>query len=246
MLIARDMAHALDPVRFAVDCGVTPDEWQADLLRAMPRRGLLLCSRQSGKTTTTALMAAHTATYEPGALVIIVSPSQRQSVEMLRTIRLLLGKVEGAPTQGQSVLKLELENGSRLIALPGTGDTIRGFAGARLVVVDEASRVPDDLIAAVRPMLATSGGSLIALTTPAGKRGWFYEAWHGDGEWTRVRVSADQCPRISKEFLAEELKELGAARFSEEYGLEFRDDDEAAFPVAVIEQAFTHEVRPLW
>jgi phage FluMu gp28-like protein len=145
------------------------------------------------------------------------------------------------------VLKVEFANGSRILALPGSEKTVRGFAGAALVIIDEASRVPDDLLAAVRPMLATrADGRLIALTTPAGKRGWFYEAWHGDGDWMRVRVAASDCPRISKEWLAEELKELGAARFSEEYGLEFRDDDEAAFPVAVIENAFTTEVKPLW
>jgi hypothetical protein len=248
MLMAADFARAVDPVIFAQDCGITPDPWQADLLRAMPKRALLLCSRQSGKTTTTALMAAHRATYEAGALVVVVSPSQRQSAEMLRTIKNLLGNLAGAPEFGsESVLKLELANGSRILAMPGSERTVRGFAGVSLVIIDEASRVVDELIAAVRPMLATrSDGALIALTTPAGRRGWFYEAWQGDGDWTRIRVPASDCPRISKEFLAEEFKELGAARFSEEYQLEFRDADEAAFPVAVIDAAFTKLVEPLW
>ncbi len=84
------------------------------------------------------------------------------------------------------------------------------------------------------------------MTTPAGKRGWFYEAWIGQSDWTRVKVTAKDCPRISQEFLDEELRELGAMRFSEEYGLEFRDSDEAVFPLAVIEKAFTPEVTPLW
>jgi len=248
MLIARDMAFALDPVAFAEACGVTPDPWQAGLLTSCAPRALLLCSRQSGKTTVTAIIALHCALYQPGALVVVVSPSQRQSAEMLRTIKGLHMHLEGAPElRSESVLKVEFANGSRILALPGSEKTVRGFAGAALVIIDEASRVEDDLLAAVRPMLATrADGRLIALTTPAGKRGWFYEAWHGDGDWMRVRVAASDCPRISKEWLAEELKELGAARFSEEYGLEFRDDDEAAFPVAVIEQAFTTEVQPLW
>src|SRR3981189_3613141 len=96
MLMARDLARQPDPVLFAADCGITPDPWQADLLRAMPRRALLLCSRQSGKTTTTALTALHRATYEPSALVVVVSPSQRQSAEMLRTIKGLHGRLDGA------------------------------------------------------------------------------------------------------------------------------------------------------
>ncbi len=96
-------------------------------------------------------------------------------------------------------------------------------------------------------MLATSAaGRLIALTTPAGKRGFFYEAWHGDNSWHRVQVRAEDCPRISKEFLAEELRELGPTRYSEEYGLQFIDSDTSAFPTTIIDRAFTSEVRPLW
>jgi len=137
--------------------------------------------------------------------------------------------------------------GSRIIALPGTERTIRGYAGADLVVIDEAARVEDDLLAAVRPMLATTDGHLIALTTPAGKRGWFYETWISEGsDWHRVKVAASDCPRISPEFLDEELRELGAMRFSEEYQLEFRDSDEAVFPTEIIARAFTSNVVPLW
>ena len=65
-------------------------------------------------------------------------------------------------------------------------------------------------MAAVRPMLAVSQGRLIALSTPAGKRGWFYEAWIGGDSWHRVKVAATDCPRISQAFLDEELRELGA------------------------------------
>ena len=51
-----------------------------------------------------------------------------------------------------------LQNGSRLLALPGDndGDTIRGLANVRLAIIDEAARCSDALIAAIRPMLATN------------------------------------------------------------------------------------------
>jgi hypothetical protein len=231
--LADTLARALDPVSLALDVGITPDPWQAELLRTRPRRSLLLCSRQSGKTTATALTALWTAIYEAPALVIICSPSQRQSIETLRSLMLYHSKLQGAPAlNGESVLKAQFSNGSRILALPGTEKTVRGLAGAALVIIDEAARVDDELLAAVRPMLATSegGGRLIALTTPAGKRGWFFEAWIGTGDWTRVRVPATDCPRISAEFLADEMKELGPMAFSEEYCLEFRDDSESVFP----------------
>jgi hypothetical protein len=171
---------------------------------------------------------------------------------MLRSIKLMHRHLDnGVPLKTESVLKLELENDSRILALPGgesDGRTIRGLAGARLIIVDEAARVPDELFAAIRPMLATrSDGAMILLSTPAGRRGAFYELWHNnDPTWHRVRVPASDCPRISKEFLAEELRELGAARFSEEYELAFIDSDTSAFSTAIIDSAFTSEVSTLW
>jgi hypothetical protein len=248
-MMTKDLCRALDPALIAIDAGITPDPWQATLLRERPRRSLLLCSRQSGKSTVTALTALDTAIYQAPALVLLVSPSQRQSAELFRTVMLFHSKLDGAPALDmQSVLRAEFANGSRILALPGTERTIRGYAKADLVVIDEAARVEDELLAAVRPTLATStgGGRLIALTTPAGKRGWFFDAWTGTDDWHRTRVSAADCPRITKEFLDEELRELGQQRFSEEYGLEFLDPDEAVFPTAIIDQAFTSEVRPLW
>jgi hypothetical protein len=248
-MMAKDIARALDPTLLAIDAGLTPDPWQADLLRARPRRSLLLCSRQAGKTTVTALTALDTAIYSAPALVLLVSPSQRQSAELFRTVMMFHSKLQGAPElTAESVLKAEMSNGSRILALPGTERTIRGYSKADLVVIDEAARVEDELLAAVRPMLAISagGGRLIALTTPAGKRGWFFDAWTGSDDWHRTRVPASECPRITKEFLDEELRELGPIRFSEEYGLEFRDSEECVFPSEIIARAFTSEVAPLW
>jgi len=249
MSMARDLVRHLDRALLAFDCGLVPDPWQTRLLRERPRRSLLLCSRQSGKSTVTALMALWTAIFEAPALVVLFSPSQRQSAELFRTVMQFHARLEGAPRlNAESVLKAEMENGSRILALPGTEKTIRGYAKAVLVVIDEAARVEDELLAAVRPMLATSqgGGRLIALSTPAGKRGWFFEAWTSAEDWTRVRVSAEDCPRISKEFLDEELRSLGAQRFSEEYGLAFLDPDESVFSTAIIDAAFSNEVKPLW
>ncbi len=115
------------------------------------------------------------------------------------------------------------------------------------LICDEASRIDDKLIGAVRPMLAVGGGRLVMLTTPAGKRGHFYESWVGDDpQWHRVKVNASDCPRISREFLDSELKALGTKMFESEYGLVFHDDDEAMFSDEMITRAFTPEVLPLW
>ena len=247
MLIGRDVAFALDPVLFAAACGVVCDPWQAALLRARPNRALLNCSRQSGKSTVCAVLGLHTAIFTPGTTVVIVSPTQNQSAELLRTVRGLHAHLDGAPRlDAESVLKIELDNGSRIRALPGTERSVRGMV-ADLVIFDEASRCEDSLFTACRPMVATTGGALILLSTPAGKRGEFFKLWHNDDPtWTRVRVPVSECRRISAEFLAGELKDMGPARYSEEYLLEFVDNDAAAFPTDIIDRAFTSEFRALW
>ena len=77
--MAQDLSLALDPALIGERVGLTLDPWQATLIREQPKRALLLCSRQSGKSTATALLALHVAIFQPGALILLLSPSQRQS-----------------------------------------------------------------------------------------------------------------------------------------------------------------------
>src|SRR5207249_8810164 len=121
------------------------------------------------------------------------------------------------PARKRTELQLHLVNRSRIIALPESERTIRGYSGARLLVVDEAARVDDGLYRSVRPMLAVSRGRLLALSTPFGRRGWFFDAWEGAEDWQRLKITADQCPRITPEFLAEERRALGERWFAQEY-----------------------------
>lgn len=208
-MLGADLAAALDPVRVMEAAGLCPDPWQEQVLRSSSNRLLLNCSRQSGKSTVTAALAAHDAIYKAPALVLLLSPSLRQSQELFRKVSAFFRSLTVAPApEGDSALRLELANGSRIISLPGTEGTIRGFSGASLIVIDEAARVADDLYRSVRPMLAVSNGRLIAMTTPWGKRGFFFEEWAGDGNWERLRITAEMCPRISKEFLDEERASL--------------------------------------
>jgi Terminase large subunit, T4likevirus-type, N-terminal len=249
-VISADIARALDPVLFAHDCGIEPDPWQAEVLRLQPRRTLLLCSRQSGKSTVSALLGLWTALYQPEALVLFVSPSLRQSSELFRTCMQFYQRLKDVPALDmESTLRAQFSNGSRIVSLPGSEKTTRGYSKATLIVCDEAARVEDSLMSALRPMLATSkgGGKFVMLSTPAGTRGAFYEYWAtGGDDWHRVEVPASACPRISKEFLDEELRQMGKQRFDEEYGLQFLDPEDAVFPEAIIDAAFTHEVVPLW
>jgi hypothetical protein len=243
--LGLDFARALDPCLLARDVGITPDAIQAQLLTTTSRKTLVLCCRQWGKSTTTAIVALHEAVYVPNSMIVVISPSQPQSTELFKKIHGFWQLLPGAPAAEQeSLTRMQLANGSRIISLPGSEKTVRGYSAATLIIMDEASRVPDELLQAVRPMLATTSGRFIALTTPAGRRGWFYEAWnHGEG-WERISVKGVDCPRISKEFLAEEMQALGPMRFSEEYECQFVDQNTSAFSTALIEQALRDDFAP--
>jgi len=241
--LALDLARALDPVALAREVGMIPDDWQARVLRSRSGRILLNCCRQSGKTTVAALLSVHTAVYRSGALVLIVSASERQARELFRCALVAyrtLGRP--VPSEAENALSLSLENGSRIIVVPATAGTVRGYAAAALLVIDEAAQVPDELYATVRPMLAVSGGRVVLMSTPFGRRGFFFEAWRSEEPWERYTVPATEVPRIPAEFLAEESRTLGEWWFRQEYLCQFLDATSAAFRETDIEAAFDPEV----
>jgi hypothetical protein len=141
---------------------------------------------------------------------------------------------------------MEYGNGSRIVCLPGKEATIRGFSGVSLLIVDEASRVDDALYASIRPMLAVSGGRIVLLSTPFGKRGFFHQEWtEGGAAWHRAKITAHDCPRISKEWLETERKAIGDWWFAQEYLCEFVDTIDQVFRFEDIQAALDPNVKPL-
>jgi hypothetical protein len=209
----------------------------------------LLCSRQAGKSQSVAAVALKTALLEPGSLVLLLSPTLRQSGELFRDKVLTLYNALGWPVQPlrkPTQLMLELVNGSRIVSLPESEGGIRGFSKVKLLVIDEAARVSGELYRAVRPMLAVSRGRLIALSTPFGKLGWFYDEWSSDNAWERVKITATQCPRISPAFLAEERRALGPRWYSQEYMCSFEEIIDSVFSHDDVTAACRDELPPLF
>lgn len=224
----------VDPLYFAREkLGFIADPWQTELLCWEEKRLILNCARQSGKSTTTAIRALHQALFFARSLILLISPSLRQSSELFRKVTDFLSILPVRPILDEdNKLSLRLRNGSRIVSLPSSESTIRGFSAPSLIIVDEASRVSDDLYRSLRPMLATSNGQLILMSTPFGRRGFFFEEWERKDRWKQIEVTADMCPRIPAEFLKEELETLGEWWFKQEYGCQF---------VETLEQLFSYE-----
>ncbi|HVV47977.1 MAG TPA: terminase family protein [Bryobacteraceae bacterium] len=243
--------HEIDAVAFArTRLGFEPDEKQAEVLASGAKRGILNCSRQWGKSTVTAAKAIHRAFTRAESLVLVASPSERQSAEFLRKASGLVRRLQIKPRgDGDNAISLLFPNGSRIVGLPGTEATVRGFSAVSMILIDEASRVPDELYRALRPMLAVGDGDLWMMSTPCGQRGFFYETWVGSSgngeEWMKVCVKASDCPRISASFLDRERGIMTAGEFAQEYMGEFHGDGTEYFDRQLIEEAIDLSIPEL-
>ena len=219
MNIQREIAYRLDPVLWVREVlGMAPTPWQEEFLRAPQGASILaLTARQIGKTTTAALAIAHCMLYNPGSLSVIACPAQRQSAEAVRRVKDALIKA-GAKFESEHVYGLELDNGSRVLALPGSNDSIRGMTVDGWIVADEAAWLPNDMIAALRPMRARTHARFAMLSTAWSRTDPFWTAWAGDEQsWMRLKATADEVDTFSAEFLEQERRALGEDAFKREY-----------------------------
>ena len=229
-----------DAVAFARErLHFTPDAQQESVLRG-GRRGIVNCTRQWGKSTVTAAKAVHRAYSVEGSLTLVVTPCARQSGEFLRKakefVRRLGIKVRG---DGHNELSIAFPNGSRIVGLPESETTIRGFSDVSLLLIDEAARVADEIYRAMRPTLVVHDGDLWLMSTPNGKRGFFWEEWdRGGEEWERISVPATECSRISERVLAEERANAGDSWYRQEYLCEIVDREGAVFSRDLIDGAY--------
>jgi hypothetical protein len=243
--IGQRLIWALDTVSFAEDrLGFVPDPWQRRLLRSQSAWIMLNCCRQAGKSTAAAIVALHQAIYDPG-LVLCVSPSLRQSRELFAKVIGFLKSLEPVePLEEDNKSSCELANGSRIVSLPGDPDTVRGYSAPKLVIADEAAYIPDAMQAAIAPMLAVGRGRQIDMSSPNGRRGYFFENWQSGEGIERIKIVGSQCPRISAEFLEQQRRKLGPTLFAQEFEGEFTDADTSAFSGELIELSLVDDFEP--
>jgi hypothetical protein len=214
-----ELAFSIDPALWVErELGFQPSDWQKQLLRA--RRGAqvaVLTARQVGKTTAASWAMAHTMIFQPGSLSVIACPAQRQSAEAVRRIKDCLVKL-GLKLKVENVYGLELENGSRVLALPGSDDSIRGLTVDGWIAADEAARLPENMIAALRPMRARTNARFVMLSTAWSRTDPFWTVWADeDPSWLRLKATADVCGLYSQAQLDQERRALGEIAFNREY-----------------------------
>lgn len=263
--LALNIAGVLGSVDYLRSLHFSPYPWQVEALK--PEKRLILnCARQVGKSTIVAAKTVYKAKYFPKSLCLIVSPSERQSTEMMEKVEAFMardGQLDDLKTDNK--LEKRFRNGSRIVALPASEKTIRGFSAPSLIVIDEASRVSDEMYYALRPMMTGTECELTLMSTPFGKRGFFYEAWNSV-RWKRIEVAGSlteegeteneqdyikarnfegimawHSPRHTAAFLREELESMGKWWYSQEYRVKFVEAIDNVFDEATVKAMFTKE-----
>lgn len=236
----------------------------------------MLTARQSGKSTYAAGKSSHIIKHEENALVVVIADSYKHSRETVKKVEEIVARDSTMPkTKIDNMYEKEYENGSRIIALPGSEKSVRGFSGPRLIIFDEAARIEDLTYKAARPMMAGTDCEVILTSTSFGQRGFFYERWNRPSpNWRKIMVlprykavdnvlvenepleqlRARLVPqgiepfyseRHSKDFLEEELEELGEEWFNQEYGCEFLQPVGGLFNYDQVLAMVTDKVNPL-
>jgi hypothetical protein len=225
-----------------------PDAPQTDIMTSESKDILVLGSRQTGKSTAAALRALYEALNDDGSTVLLAGPSGRQSGHIMtrsREFAQQLGLTLGAPPPGCDGYKLP--NGSKIISLPDNNTTVRGFSAPRLIIVDEAAFASDELITALRPMLAVSDGRMMLLTTPNGQSGYFYDKWHEQNEeFHKILCRADQCTRIDAKTLAGFRASMTTAEYAQEFDCQFQAEGSEGIPRETFRKNISPDIKPMF
>jgi hypothetical protein len=219
MNIALETAYRLNPALWMqIVLGITPHDWQKTFLLA-PRGASIavLTARQVGKTTAAAVGMAHSAVFMPGSLSVVACPTQNQSAEALRKVRDMV-LMAGAELTTENKYSIELANRSRVLALPGTEESIRGLTVDAWIVADEAARLDPAIMAALHPMRTQRPDARFAMLSTAWSRtDPFWSAWENE-DWVRIRATTDVEPNlIAPEVLERARRQLSADDFKREY-----------------------------
>lgn len=253
--LAADLCDSLDPVGFGERAlGLRLYEWQRRALASTAPRSAFCVTRQGSKSSTAALIALHAMLAEPETLVVVLAHRLPAAGELARKTKAAHRRLgEPVPAISDSALSFELANHSRLVCVPGNDAGARSWSAPKVLIIDEAARVPRDAIEAALPTQAVvQRPRCLVMSTPRGRvepdgtPNWFaHEFEHGDG-WERECVTAEQIPSITPEWLESERQRLGPLAFQAEYLCSFDvGDDDSALDAQALRAALSSAVAPL-
>ena len=243
------------------------DPWQKKFLQTKGDKHLCT-GRQVGKSVICAMDAGEYAIMNAKKVVLMIAPTERQAYALfektldhiLRHSKKIVKRGRHRPTKS----KISLNNGTIIWCLPTglSGLGIR-FLTVHRLYADEASRIPEAVWDAVTPMLLTTGGDTILLSTPFGTEGFFYDVLinkdNAFNQFTRFRTDSEAVIRNRKicatwtqaqqtkglARLEAEKARMTALAYAQEYMGQPLQDLKQIFPDKLLEQTLTLQRRTI-
>lgn len=229
---------------------LTLDNWQKEyVFDKFLGDNFLLCGRQVGKTTAMSLRAVELCMnhFEKGDYVLINSITEKQAYHMLAKSLVYAearypGRVDYTKDNKPTKHRIIFKNGSGILcyAAGESGEGLRGFTIKKLMS-DEGSRMSEEYFIATSPMLSVIGGTKDIASTPFekhhkdGSEKYFYKC-SKDKNYKKYYVSAEDCPRHTKEFLEKEKESLPKLAYAQEYLAMFTDELKRLFDKELLDE----------
>src|SRR3990167_2560841 len=198
------------------------DPWQKDYI-AEDGNCFLLCGRQSGKSTAMSIKIAERAVKEDKPCdYLVVAFTERQAYALffktLNYLKAIYPKLIKTGIKRPTMHRIELKNGVVIMchACGQSGLGLKGYTIKRLFVY-EAAPMNREIFVSITPMLSVAKGIIDISSTPRGKEGYFYECSKSD-DFKKFYVSAEDCPRHTKEFLKSERNKMTELEYAREIG----------------------------
>lgn len=230
----------------ASNCNIKLYDWQKRWLDDDSRFRVMLKSRAVGGSFIIALESFLHSLIFDNHLTLLISFSMRQSLELFRKVKDYIKSFEGVAIRHEDMnyrfsalvsetkTSVEFPNGSRIVSLPNNPDGVRGYR-ANHVYIDEAAMFKNDfeIKTAILPTLVAREGRLSLISTPKGRRGWFYEAWTSES-FSKHQVHYSEAPHITQQDLEGMRASLTPLEWEQEMEMKFLDEANALFPYSVI------------
>ena len=129
--------------------------------------------------------------YKGGKILIIAGTREKTAAKLMNRFKQLFRNIPWAVAETKGMLNLKLNNGTEVEALPSNSDAIRGDTKIKAIFVDEAAHfnLNDDSVVmdALEPIIFTNKADLFLVSTPNGKRGFFYEISENENKYFKIK-----------------------------------------------------------
>ena len=211
-----------------------PYDYQKEIFQMLldNRFCAFLVARQMGKSLSVGAYVLWYSMFNSDKVIGIVSNKESSAIDFLSRIKIMYEELPSWLKCGvveYNKKQIILENGTIIVAGATSKNAFRGKT-ANMIISDELAFVEgdkaEDFYMSNYPTISVSKyGKFIAISTPNGVGGLFYELYKGaekkTNDFVYFRADWSSHPDRNEEWKQTQLRNIGPRRFAQEYAVEF-------------------------